>query len=113
MHTQVRLGDSAVELGETDQPPRCPHVHPLLREGHGWRASQAVAAGGKALMEPTDQFYGERSSGILDPCGNTWWISKQIEELSSEEIEERARRWPAGSRRMPRRNLLRPRHLRQ
>ncbi len=38
---------------------------------------QAINAGGKSIYEVTDMPYGERSSGIEDPCGNSWWISTQ------------------------------------
>ncbi len=97
MYAQVRLGDSAVELGEADDPAKVtrmglryfvPDVDSMHR--------RAVAAGATVLMEPADQFYGERNSGITDPCGNSWWISTQIEELSFEEIEERAKAMAKG-----------------
>jgi len=35
--------------------------------------SKALQAGATSVMEPSDQSYG-RSGGVLDPCGNTWWI---------------------------------------
>ncbi len=35
---------------------------------------KALAAGGQAVSPLTDQEYG-RSGGILDPFGNTWWIT--------------------------------------
>ncbi|MGI8771882.1 MAG: VOC family protein [Acidobacteriaceae bacterium] len=97
MHTQVQLGDSAVELGETDDPAKVARMFlryfvPDVDSVH----QRAVAAGATVVMEPADQFYGERSSGVTDPCGNTWWISKQIEELSFEEIEERAKKMGKG-----------------
>jgi len=99
MHAQLRLGDSNVELGEADQPSKAARmsIHYYVKDIDSVHA-RAVAAGGKALMEPTDQFYGERSSGILDPCGNSWWLATQIEELSKAEIDERAEKMAAGSR---------------
>lgn len=36
---------------------------------------QAIQAGALSLMEPADQFYGERTSGVSNPYGNTWWIT--------------------------------------
>ena len=35
---------------------------------------KAVAAGGKVIMELSDQDYG-RTCGVQDPAGNTWWIT--------------------------------------
>lgn len=52
---------------------------------------QAVQAGGTSLREPTDEFYGDRSAGVSDACGNQWWLATHIEEVSKEELEERAK----------------------
>ncbi len=35
---------------------------------------KALSAGGTTVMEPADQDYG-RSCGVMDPFGNTWWIT--------------------------------------
>ena len=35
---------------------------------------QAIDAGAISLMEPADQFYGDRSAGVCDPFGNHWFI---------------------------------------
>ena len=59
-----------------------PNVNELFR--------QAVAAGGKSLMEPADMFYGDRHGGLTDPNGNVWWIATHIEDVSDEEIARRA-----------------------
>jgi len=36
---------------------------------------RALEAGGKSLMEPANQPYGERSGGVEDPTGNRWYIA--------------------------------------
>lgn len=41
---------------------------------------RAVSFGAKVSFEPADMPYGDRQSGIVDPCGNYWWISKRQEE---------------------------------
>lgn len=51
---------------------------------------QAVDAGAKLLMEPTDQFYGERSAKVLDPFGHEWLLGSHIEDVAPEEMQ---RRW--------------------
>ena len=53
---------------------------------------RAVAAGGKSIMEPVDQFYGDRSGAVEDAAGNQWWIATHIEDMSDEELIERAKR---------------------
>lgn len=39
---------------------------------------RAVENGGKVEFEPADMDYGDRQSGITDPGGNYWWISKRL-----------------------------------
>ena len=50
---------------------------------------QAVAAGAKLTMEPADQFHGERSSKVMDPCGHEWYLGSTIEIVSREEMQRR------------------------
>jgi len=50
---------------------------------------QAVDAGAKLIMKPTDQFYGERSSKVLDPFGHEWLLGSHIEDVSREEMQRR------------------------
>ncbi|MEO6869358.1 MAG: VOC family protein [Ginsengibacter sp.] len=38
---------------------------------------RAVGNGAKVEFEPSDMPYEDRQSGIIDPCGNYWWISKR------------------------------------
>jgi PhnB protein len=51
---------------------------------------RAMEAGGKSLMEPADQFYGDRNAGVVDPSGNYWWIATHVEDVPPEEMEKRA-----------------------
>lgn len=39
---------------------------------------RAVVNGGKVEFEPADMDYEDRQSGIIDPSGNYWWISKRL-----------------------------------
>lgn len=50
---------------------------------------QAVAAGGILTMEPADQFYGERSSKLMDPFGHEWLLGSHIEDVTPEEMQRR------------------------
>ena len=51
--------------------------------------AQALAAGGVSLMEPADQFYGDRGAGFRDTAGNNWWLATRKEDLSSEDLARR------------------------
>jgi PhnB protein len=48
-----------------------------------------VKAGGKLTREVKDQFYGDRSGGIVDPFGHHWHISTHIEDVSPKELQRR------------------------
>ena len=50
---------------------------------------QAADAGATIIMEPIDQFYGERSAKVRDPFGHEWLLGSHIEDLTAEEIQRR------------------------
>jgi PhnB protein len=52
---------------------------------------KALDAGAKPILEPQDQFYGDRDGGVEDVAGNWWWIATHKDDLSVAEIERRAR----------------------
>lgn len=39
---------------------------------------RAVESGAKVEFEPADMDYQDRQSGVVDPSGNYWWISKRL-----------------------------------
>lgn len=63
-------------------------VHLHVDDCDQWVA-RAVAAGATIDMPPTDQFYGERSSRLLDPFGHTWLIGHELEKMSPQEMQRR------------------------
>jgi uncharacterized glyoxalase superfamily protein PhnB len=90
MHASLQIGDSKVMMGEAaDQWPAMPAMLHLYVEDVDAVFRQAIAAGGRAIREPEDQFYGDRSGGLVDPAGNQWWITTHIEDVSPEEMERR------------------------
>jgi PhnB protein len=52
---------------------------------------QAIDAGATAKQEPEDQFWGDRFGRITDPFGHDWQIATHKEDLSPEEMEQRAK----------------------
>jgi PhnB protein len=52
--------------------------------------AKAVEAGAKVISEPADQFWGARSSIVVDPYGYRWSLHQKTEEVSSEEVMRRA-----------------------
>ena len=51
---------------------------------------QAIAAGGTVVSEVKDQFYGDRSGTLKDPYGHLWFLATRKEDLTQEQIEQRA-----------------------
>lgn len=92
MHAQVRIGDSILMMGEAMEGfPPMPASFYLYVPDTDSVYRQAVAAGGVSIMEPADQFYGDRNAGVQDSCGNKWWIGTHIEDVDPEELARRAR----------------------
>jgi PhnB protein len=88
MHATVRMGDSMVEIGDSAEPmPANLHVYVDDVDGLYRRA---IAAGGVSIREPETTFYGDRSAGVKDPGGNSWWLACHVEDVSNEEIRRRA-----------------------
>ncbi|MEM7443232.1 MAG: VOC family protein [Pseudomonadota bacterium] len=55
-------------------------------------AEKVVALGGKMVISIDDRPYGKREGRVLDPFGHAWILSRTIEDLSEEEIQERLAR---------------------
>jgi PhnB protein len=94
MHAEVRIGDSVVMLGEPPTPDaaRPANLYVYVPDVDA-TYKRAVAAGGKTVMEPANQFYGDRHAGVLDSAGNQWWIATRVEEVSPEELDRRAQEY--------------------
>lgn len=91
MHAEVRIGDSIVMMGEPmGKFPEMPGSLYLYVTDTDASYQSALKAGATSLMEPADQFYGDRSAGVKDPHGNVWWIGTHIEDVAPEELAKRA-----------------------
>jgi uncharacterized glyoxalase superfamily protein PhnB len=90
-HAQITIGDSKIMMGEArDEWPAMPGSLYLYVPDTDAVYKRAMEAGGKSLMEPADQFYGDRNAGVVDPSGNYWWIATHVEDVPPEEMEKRA-----------------------
>jgi PhnB protein len=97
-HAELRIGDSAIMLGTPcDQgplsnPERAVSVGLHLYVTDVDKSFQrAVDAGATAVSEVKDQFYGDRSGTLRDPYGHLWFLATRKEDLTQEQIEQRAR----------------------
>jgi PhnB protein len=52
--------------------------------------NRAVDAGAQVQMPIDNQFWGDRAGSVADPAGYGWWIATRKEDLSHEEVQQRA-----------------------
>ncbi len=91
MHAQVKIGDSRIMMGEPmGDFTAMPAVLYLYVPNTDATYKKAIEAGAKSIMEPADQFYGDRNAGVEDASGNMWWIATHIEDVSPDEMTKRA-----------------------
>jgi PhnB protein len=89
-HAEVRIGDSVVMLAEALDPWKpMPSTLYLYVPDTDATYRRALEAGATSLMEPADQFYGDRNAGVKDPTGNLWWIATHKEDVSPDEMARR------------------------
>ena len=96
-HAELRIGDSSLMLGTPcDQMAlRNPDEHTsiglhLYVEDVDAQFQRAVDAGATVVSEPKDQFYGDRSASVKDPFGHLWFLATHKEDLTEEQIRQRA-----------------------
>jgi PhnB protein len=90
-HAELRIGDSIVMLG--DARPAYPAMQAMLYlyvDDVDATYQIALSSGAEAVQPPADHFYGDRSGGVKDPCGNVWYIATHIEDVSPLELKRRA-----------------------
>ena len=97
-HAEIMIGDSHIMLA--DEHPEIGAKGPktiggspisimLYVEDVDAVAKQAEAAGAKITRPVADQFYGDRTGGLEDPFGHTWYVATHIEDVSEEEMQKR------------------------
>ncbi len=91
MHAQVKIGNSRVMIADESEMAKAtsstlyiyvPNVDSVYQ--------RAIKAGGKSVMEPTDMFYGDRSGGVKDPAGNSWFVATHKEDVAPRDLQKRA-----------------------
>ena len=104
-HAELALGDSMIMLA--DEFPDMDAFGPGKYGGAAVSVmiyiddvdatfKKAVDNGAKALQQPEDKFYGDRSGTLDDPFGHRWTLSTHVEDVSPEEMGRRAAEMGAG-----------------
>jgi PhnB protein len=105
MHATVQIGDSMVMFAddfseEFHMPPfvtgNLPFVINLYVPDADAAWAQALAAGCEVKFPLANQFWGDRYGQVRDPFGFTWAISTRIEEVTSQEMQERSAKMMGG-----------------
>jgi PhnB protein len=100
VHAELKIGDSLFMLGAEmpGQESRSPQAlggttcgFYLYVEDVDAAFERAVAAGATVKEPVADKFWGDRVGSVIDPSGHIWMLATHIEDLSPEEMRERAR----------------------
>ncbi len=90
-HAELKIGDSMLMVGqacgEHKANPTMLYLYVLDTDA---TYQQALKAGGTKLLDPVNQFYGDRNAAITDFAGNQWWIATHVEDLTPEELKKRS-----------------------
>ncbi len=75
MHAEIMIGESTIMFADStkDHPGRSSGFFIYVDDANQ-TYKKAIDAGATKVSELSDQVYG-RSGGVLDPFGNTWWIT--------------------------------------
>jgi PhnB protein len=102
-HAEIKIGNSHIMLADE---------YPAMGEGHASATTvggspvslyvylpnvdevveRAAAEGAKILKPVQDQFYGDRNGFLRDPFGHFWGIATHVEDVSPQELAERAKK---------------------
>lgn len=97
MHAQIKIGDSAIMLGEECQERNA--LGPKARKGTSVTMhlyvndvdtafAKAVAAGATVKMPLEDMFWGDRYGVLEDPFGHQWSLATHVRDVSPEEMQQ-------------------------
>ena len=98
-HAELAIGDSVVMLA--DEYPDMGFVGPKSIGGTpvvlmvfvtdaDAAFDKATKLGATEIHPVEDQFYGDRSGSFEDPWGHRWTVATHVEDVSPEEMEQRA-----------------------
>jgi PhnB protein len=97
-HAEIKIGDSIIMLSdEFPMGARSPQsaggttvtLHLYVQDVDA-AFKQAVGAGAKADMPPTDMFWGDRYGQLTDPFGHSWGLATHVKDVSPEEMQKGA-----------------------
>ncbi|MGH6800833.1 MAG: VOC family protein [Methylocella sp.] len=98
-HAELEIGEAKIMLSDEfpDHDALSPQtiggtpvmIHLYVEDVDAF-TTRAIGAGITVLRPVADQFYGDRGGKFEDPFGHRWWIATHKEDLSPEELKNRA-----------------------
>jgi uncharacterized glyoxalase superfamily protein PhnB len=96
-HSEMKFGDGYLMVGSewadfVASPAsvggkNTQSIHVQLQDGIDVHCERARAAGAAILMEPADQFYGDRTYRARDLEGHVWTFAQTVRNVTREEAE--------------------------
>jgi len=97
MHAELKIGDSRFMVNDVMPGSKglkdlggSPASLWLYVENSDTLFNRAVSAGATIQMPIDNQFWGDRAGAVADPAGYTWWIATRTEDLTHDEVQQRA-----------------------
>ena len=97
VHSEMRFGNAVVMIGnEWTADHKSPKSiggkntqteHIQVTTDVDAHCERARAAGAEILMEPANQFYGDRTYRCRDPEGHIWTLAQTVETVTREQAE--------------------------
>jgi uncharacterized glyoxalase superfamily protein PhnB len=98
VHAEMTYGDGVVMIGsEWADWTRSPaslggkntqRIHVRVAHGIDEHCARARQAGAKIVLEPADQFYGDRTYIAADLEGHHWSFAQPVRDMSNQEMEQ-------------------------
>jgi uncharacterized glyoxalase superfamily protein PhnB len=98
VHAEMSYGDGVVMIGsEWADWTRSPaslggkntqRIHVRVERGIDEHCARAREAGAKIVMEPADQFYGDRTYIAADLEGHHWTFAQPVRAVSARDMEQ-------------------------
>jgi PhnB protein len=99
-HAEIKIGDSPIMLA--DEYPQMGYNSPQSIGGSPVSLmiyvddvdtvfNRAVESGATLKEAVQDKFYGDRIGSVVDPFGHVWHIATHKEDISIEEMQQRAK----------------------
>ena len=89
-HGEMCIGDSVIMMGKASDDHQMQNAMLYIYvEDTDAAYKKALEKGAVSVMEPANQFYGDRNAGVKDKDGINWWMATHVEDVSPEEVRRR------------------------